>query len=143
MIFFETNMLLHNMKKENNIQSWYDKQEYILDRIILSHTLTLMIRIYNPYDIVIFSNASFKQWNENCKLGLMYLWYGRFFNKNLKGHRHDWWCLFTISFFLKLKYISSMKSSQNRTIIFKLIVHGIELHGTYKERENKQRNAKF
>ena len=53
----------------------------------------------------------------------------------LKGHRHDWWCLFTISFFPKLLYISSMKPSQNRMTIFKLIVLGIELHATFEERE--------
>ena len=61
---------------------------------------------------------------------------------NLKGHRHDWWCLFTISFFPKLLYISSMKPSQNRATIFKRIVHGIELHAAFEERENKQTNAK-
>ena len=33
--------------------------------------------------------------------------------------------------------------SQNRTIIFKLIVHGIELHVAFEERENKQKNAKI
>ena len=36
-----------------------------------------------------------------------------------------------------------MKPSQNRTTIFKLIVHGIELHAAFEERENKQKNAKF
>ena len=36
-----------------------------------------------------------------------------------------------------------MKPSLNRTIIFKLIVHGIELHAAFKERENKQKNARF
>ena len=61
----------------------------------------------------------------------------------LKGHRHDWWCLFTISFFPKLLYISSMNPSNIRTTIFKLIVHGIELHAAFEERENKQKNAKF
>ena len=61
----------------------------------------------------------------------------------LKGHRHDWWSLFTISSFPKLLYISSMKSSENRTTIFKLIVLGIELHAAFEERENKQKNAKF
>ena len=63
--------------------------------------------------------------------------------KSLKGHRHDWWCLFTISFFPKLLYISSMKPSQNRTTISKLIVQEIELHAAFEERENKQKNAKF
>ena len=61
----------------------------------------------------------------------------------LKGQRHDWGCLFKISFFPKLLYISSMNPSQNRTTIFKLIVHGIELHAVFEERENKQKNAKF
>ena len=36
-----------------------------------------------------------------------------------------------------------MKSSFNRTTIFKLIVHGIELHAAFEERENKQKNAKL
>ena len=36
-----------------------------------------------------------------------------------------------------------MKPSQKRTTILKLIVHGIELHATFEERENKQKNAKF
>ena len=36
-----------------------------------------------------------------------------------------------------------MKQSQNRTTIFKLIVHGIELHAAFEERENKQKNDKF
>ena len=61
----------------------------------------------------------------------------------LKGHRYDWWCLFTISFLLKRLYISSMKPSQNRTTIFKLIVHWKELHAAFEEKENKQKNAKF
>ena len=61
----------------------------------------------------------------------------------LKGHRHDWWSLFTISFFPKFLNISSMKPSKNRTTIFKLIVHGIELHTAFEKRENKQKNAKF
>ena len=64
-------------------------------------------------------------------------------SKNLKGHRHDRWCLFTISFFPKLLYISSMKPSQNRTTIFKLIVHVIELHAAFDERENKKRTLNF
>ena len=53
----------------------------------------------------------------------------------LKGHRQDWWSLFTISFFPKLLYISSKKSSKNRTTISKLIVHGIGLHAAFEERE--------
>ena len=36
-----------------------------------------------------------------------------------------------------------MKPSLNRATIFKLIVHGIELHMAFEERENKQKNAKF
>ena len=64
-------------------------------------------------------------------------------DQSLKGHRHDWCCLFTISFFPKLFDISSMKPSQNKSTIFKLIVHGIELHAAFEERENKQKNAKF
>ena len=36
-----------------------------------------------------------------------------------------------------------MKPSLNRTTIFKLIVHGIELHAAFDERENKQKNAKL
>ena len=36
-----------------------------------------------------------------------------------------------------------MKPSLNRTIIFKLIVHGIDLHSAFEERENKQKNAKL
>ena len=35
-----------------------------------------------------------------------------------------------------------MKPSLNRTTIFKLIVHGIELHAAIEKRENKQKNAK-
>ena len=61
----------------------------------------------------------------------------------LKGLGHDWWRLFTISFYPKLLYISSMKPSLNRTTIFKLIVHRIELHAAFDERENTQKNAKF
>ena len=36
-----------------------------------------------------------------------------------------------------------MKPSQNRTTIFKLIVHGIEVHAAFEERESKQKNANF
>ena len=36
-----------------------------------------------------------------------------------------------------------MKRSLNRTTIFKLIVHGIELHAAFEESENKQKNAKL
>ena len=36
-----------------------------------------------------------------------------------------------------------MKPSLNRTTIFKFIVHGIELHTVFEERENKQKNATF
>ena len=36
-----------------------------------------------------------------------------------------------------------MKPSLNRTTIFKFIVHGIELHTAFEERENKQKNAKL
>ena len=36
-----------------------------------------------------------------------------------------------------------MKPSFNRATIFKLIVHEIELHTAFEERENKQKNAKF
>ena len=61
----------------------------------------------------------------------------------LKGLGHDWLRLFTISFYPKLSYYSSMKRSLNRTTIFKLIVHGIELHAAFEEREHKQKNAKF
>ena len=63
--------------------------------------------------------------------------------KNLKGLGHDWWSLFTISFYPKLLYVSNMKSSFNRTTIFKLIVHRIELHVAFEERGNKQKKAKF
>ena len=35
-----------------------------------------------------------------------------------------------------------MKPSLNRTTIFKIIVHGIELHAACEKRENKQKNAK-
>ena len=34
-----------------------------------------------------------------------------------------------------------MKPSFNRTTIFKLIVHGIELRTAFEERENKQKKA--
>ena len=34
-------------------------------------------------------------------------------------------------------------SSLIRTTTLKLIVYGIELHATFEERENKQKNAKF
>ena len=36
-----------------------------------------------------------------------------------------------------------MKPSLNRTTIFKLIVHGIELHAAFEKRKNKQKNAKL
>ena len=37
-----------------------------------------------------------------------------------------------------------MKQSVNRsTTTFTLIVHGIELHAAFEERENKQKNAYF
>ena len=36
-----------------------------------------------------------------------------------------------------------MKPSLNRTTIFKLIEHGIELHAAFEKRENKQKNAKL
>ena len=32
-----------------------------------------------------------------------------------------------------------MKPSLNRTTIFKLIVHGIELHAAFKKKESKQK----
>ena len=38
---------------------------------------------------------------------------------------------------------SSMEPSLNRTTIFILIVHGIELHAAFEERENKQKNVRF
>ena len=51
---------------------------------------------------------------------------------------------FVYNFFLpQILYISRMKPSLNRTTIFKLIVHGIELHSAFEERENKQKNAKL
>ena len=46
-------------------------------------------------------------------------------------------------FYAKLLYISSMKRSLNRTTIFKLIVHEIELYAAFEERENKQKNVKL
>ena len=36
-----------------------------------------------------------------------------------------------------------MKPSLNRTTVFKLIVHGIELPATFEERENKHKNLSF
>ena len=36
-----------------------------------------------------------------------------------------------------------MKPSVNRTTTFTLMVHGIELHAAFEERENKQKNANF
>ena len=42
-----------------------------------------------------------------------------------------------------MKQKRSTEASQNRTTIFKLIVHGIEVHAAFEERENKQKNAKF
>ena len=36
-----------------------------------------------------------------------------------------------------------MKPSVNRTTTFTLMVHGIELHAVFEERENKQKNANF
>ena len=51
---------------------------------------------------------------------------------------------FVYNFFLhQILYISRMKPSLNRTTIFKLIVHGIELHAAFEKRENKQKNAKL
>ena len=79
----------------------------------------------------------------------MYTWIGLIFMSavpwSLKGLRHDWWSLFTILlFFLPQTFIHrSMKPSLNRTTIYKHIVHGIELHAAFEERENKQKNAKF
>ena len=46
-------------------------------------------------------------------------------------------------FLSQILYISRMKPSLNRTTIFKLIVHGVELHAAFEERENKQKNAKL
>ena len=55
--------------------------------------------------------------------------------------------MFDYNFLLRIPkflYISGMKPSQNRTTIFKLIVHEKELHAAFEERENKQKkNAKF
>ena len=62
--------------------------------------------------------------------------------RSLKGHGHDSWSLFTISFYPKLLYISSMKKSLSRTTIINLIVHGIEPHTKFEERENKQKNKR-
>ena len=59
----------------------------------------------------------------------------------LKGYWHDWWSLFTISFYPKLFNNSSMKPSVNRTTTFTLMVHWIELHSAFEE--NKQKNANF
>ena len=52
---------------------------------------------------------------------------------------------FVYNFFLSQTVIHQqlMKPSLSRTIIFKLIVQGIELHGAFEERENKQKTAKF
>ena len=51
---------------------------------------------------------------------------------------------FVHNFFLpQILYISRMKSSLNKTTIFKLMVHGIELRAAFEERENKQKNAKL
>ena len=51
---------------------------------------------------------------------------------------------FVYNFFLpQILYISRMKTSLNRTTIFKLIVHGIELYAAFEKRENKQKNAKL
>ena len=36
-----------------------------------------------------------------------------------------------------------MKPFLSKTTIFKFIVHGIELHTAFEERENEQKNAKF
>ena len=36
-----------------------------------------------------------------------------------------------------------MEPSVNRTTTFILMVHGIELHAAFEERENKQKNAYF
>ena len=42
---------------------------------------------------------------------------------------------FVYIFFLhQILYISRMKPSLNRTTIFKLIVHGIELHATFEKK---------
>ena len=47
--------------------------------------------------------------------------------------------MFVYNFFLpQILYITRMKPSLNRTTIFKLIVHGIELHAAFEKRENKQ-----
>ena len=82
-----------------------------------------------------------KNWETWCLL------YGRRYLNNylefLKELGHNWWSLFTIAFYPKILYISSMKPFLNRTTIFKLIVHEIELHSAFEERENKQKNAKF
>ena len=51
---------------------------------------------------------------------------------------------FVYNFFLpQILNISRVKPSLNRTTIFKLIVHEIELHAACEKGENKQKNAKL
>ena len=51
---------------------------------------------------------------------------------------------FVYNLFLPQTYIHQQYEalSLNKTTFFKLIVHEIELHATFKEKENKENNAK-
>ena len=94
--------------------------------------------------VVIWLKYYIYYWNERKSHQKTNLWASsRLGLTHLKGHGHDWWSLFTISFYTKLLYISSMKQSLKRMTIFKLILHWVELHAAFEERENKQKNAKF
>ena len=46
-------------------------------------------------------------------------------------------------FFPQIFFHQQYEAIPNRTTIYKFIVHGIELHAAFEERENKQKNAKF
>ena len=52
--------------------------------------------------------------------------------------------MFVYNLFLPQTFIHQQyEPSLNRMTIYKLIVHGIELHAAFGEKENKQKNAKF
>ena len=50
--------------------------------------------------------------------------------------------MFVYNFFLLQTFIHQQFEAIPKQTIFKLIVHGIELHAAFEERENKQKNDK-
>ena len=75
---------------------WWQNKFFCSWHHLATKTL-LVLRKFSEHEIVdIFS----------LTLVLVYVWHFLLYLLNilllLKGHRHDWWCLFTISFFPKL-----------------------------------------